>query len=112
MTLESHGPDMAVEEPQDPDDFWSHLASDNGDWMWDQLKCPLGIDVVVEALAMGTAILVTDGSYNRKVDSSVCGAGWLVHCTKLNKLCLKVRFTTLEMGLVPTEENSWACWLI
>ena len=82
----------AVTLIQDSDDFWPYLALGNGNWMWDQLKCPLGIDVVVEALAMGMAILVTDGSYNRKVDSRVCGAGWVVHCTKLNKTVLEGSF--------------------
>eukprot|EP00956_Cyclotella_meneghiniana_P044358 scaffold313735_cov149-Cyclotella_meneghiniana.AAC.1 len=47
---------------------------------------------------MGTAILVTDGSYNRKVDSSVCGAGWLVHCTKLNKTVLEGSFYYIGEG--------------
>eukprot|EP00956_Cyclotella_meneghiniana_P007581 scaffold10213_cov100-Cyclotella_meneghiniana.AAC.2 len=98
VTLETHGPDMAEAVSKDPDDFWSYLASDNGDWMWDQLNCPLGIDVVFEALAMGTAILVTDGSYNRKVDSRVCGAGWVVHCTKLNKTVLEGLFYYVGEG--------------
>ena len=89
---------MAAADSKDPDDFWSYLASDNGDWMWDQLNCPLGIDVVFEALAMGTAILVTDGSYNRKVDSRVCGAGWVVHCTKLNKTVLEGSFYYVGEG--------------
>eukprot|EP00956_Cyclotella_meneghiniana_P027633 scaffold62402_cov42-Cyclotella_meneghiniana.AAC.1 len=83
---------MVIGDKEDPDNFWSYLTADKGDWMWDQLKCPLGIDVVVEALATGTAILVTDESYNRKVDSRVCGAGWLVHCTKLSKTVLEGSF--------------------
>eukprot|EP00956_Cyclotella_meneghiniana_P022163 scaffold41439_cov51-Cyclotella_meneghiniana.AAC.1 len=89
---------MAESVSKDPDDFWSYLASDNGDWMWDQLNCPFGIDVVVEALARGTAILVTDGSYNRKVDSRVCGAGWVVHCTKLNKTVMEGSFYYVGEG--------------
>ena len=45
------------------------------------MKCKGQIDAVVEAFANGTAILVTDGSYKRKVRSDLCGAGWLIYCT-------------------------------
>jgi hypothetical protein len=49
----------------------------------------LGIDALVDAIADGTAILVTDGSYSRKVRSDIDGAGWMIYCSALKKVVLK-----------------------
>jgi hypothetical protein len=36
----------------------------------------------VEAIADGTAVLVTDGSYSRKIRHNIDGAGWLIYCRR------------------------------
>jgi hypothetical protein len=46
----------------EPEEFWSYLHSWGGEWLWDNVSTPLGIDAIVDAIAGGTAVLVTDGS--------------------------------------------------
>ena len=36
----------------------------------------------VEALAQGTGIMVTEGSYVRETHPDISGAGWILFCTK------------------------------
>ena len=43
---------------------------------------------VVDAIRNGTAIWVTDGSYNQTLAPHISGAGWLIYCTaSKRKLC-------------------------
>ena len=67
-------------------DFWSSVRSFGGEWLWEHTHTPLGIDALVDAIADGSAILVTDGSYFRNVRPDVDGAGWLVYCKIRRKI--------------------------
>lgn len=60
--------------------------------MWEDVNLSYGIDAVVDALASGSAILVTDGSYSRNIRADINGAGWLVYCTTRKKIILKATF--------------------
>jgi hypothetical protein len=64
------------------EEFWAHLHSWGGEWLWDHTYLPFGIDPLVEAIADGTAVLVTDGSYSRKIRHNIDGAGWLIYCRR------------------------------
>ena len=73
------GPPMA-EGPSQPDRFFEFLRQWGGEWMWSDINNE-GKDLrwVVQAIASGTAIWATDGSYNRELAPSVSGAGWVLY---------------------------------
>jgi hypothetical protein len=56
-------------------------------WMWDYVP-----DVTSEpswlllALERGTAVLATDGSYDRRRGPNVSGAGWVIACPRSGKI--------------------------
>lgn len=60
--------------------------------MWENVYTPYGIDAVVEAVASGSAVYVTDGSYSRKIRADIDGAGWVVFCKTRKKIVLKGSF--------------------
>ena len=62
--------------------FFDFLRRRGGEWMWTNIVNE-GRDLrwVEAAMRNGTAIWVTDGSYNRKTAPHVSGAGWMLHCT-------------------------------
>eukprot|EP00956_Cyclotella_meneghiniana_P033717 scaffold98469_cov63-Cyclotella_meneghiniana.AAC.14 len=74
------------------DTFWDFVRQWGGEWMWDSIYTPLGIDAVVEAVASGSAVYVTDGSYSRKTRSDIDGAGWVIYCKIKKKMVLKGSF--------------------
>jgi len=81
ICFHSFGPPLAL-SPAEPDDFLSFLKDWGGEWMWRNVHNERqNLKWVVEAMQEGTAIWVTDGSYNREVAPKVSGAGWLVYCT-------------------------------
>ena len=43
----------------------------------------------MEAVAGGSAVYVTDGSYSRIIHSDIDGAGWVVFCKTKKKVVLK-----------------------
>ena len=49
--------------------MWEEVVGDKDDLSW-----------LVDAMRKGTAVLVTDGSYDRKRAPSVSGAGWVITC--------------------------------
>ena len=54
--------------------------------MWEQVQQEGGdISWLVEALQNNTAVLVTDGSYDRECAPSVSGAGWKITCRTARK---------------------------
>ncbi len=63
--------------------FWEGHYQGGGTWMWDYM-----LDVTSEpswlplALERGTAVLTTDGSYDRKRGPNVSGAGWVIACQR------------------------------
>jgi len=72
--------------------FWEFVRSMGGEWMWDQIHTPHGLDAVVDAVASGSAVYVTDGSYSRKIRSDIDGAGWVIYCKTRKKIVLKGSF--------------------
>ena len=44
------------------------------------MELPFALDAVVEAISSGSAVFVTDGSYNHGIRRDIDGAGWLVFC--------------------------------
>ena len=58
-----------------------------GDWIWDKLEIDDedNLQWLNNALTTGTAILVSDGSYNRLWDDELAVAGWIIHCTASKK---------------------------
>ncbi len=67
--------------------FWEGLYQGGGTWMWDYM-----LDVTSEpswlplALERGTAVLATNGSYNRKRGPNVSGAGWVIACWRSSNI--------------------------
>jgi hypothetical protein len=49
--------------------------SGGGEWMWDHTYMPYGFDAVIDSVLAGSAIYVTDGSYNRSMRPDLNGAG-------------------------------------
>lgn len=61
--------------------------------MWDHVERPSGLDAVIDAIASGTAVFVTDGSYNWGIQRDIDGAGWLVFCTSGRRIVLRGSFS-------------------
>ena len=77
----NQGPALEL-NPSQPDSFMQFLRGWGGDWMWTNVKNEgPNLRWVVDAITNGTALWVTDGSYNRTVAPHTSGAGWLVYCT-------------------------------
>lgn len=67
--------------------FWEFVLTQGGTWMWDFVE---GRDDdmawVASALRDHTAVIVTDGSFDRSKAPRVSGAGWIFACTKRRKV--------------------------
>jgi hypothetical protein len=70
-------------------EFWEYVKSWGVAWLWDTIRTPHGLDAVVNAIASGSAIMVTDGSYCRNIRSEIDGAGWLIYCRQRKRIVLK-----------------------
>jgi hypothetical protein len=57
------------------EEFWKELRRWGGEWMWDHIYMPYGFDAVIDSVLAGSAIYVTDGSYNRSMRPDLNGAG-------------------------------------
>jgi hypothetical protein len=86
------GPPLVWNEQKTKDEFWSFVRSFGGEWLWEHVFTPLGIDALVDAIAGGSAVLVTDGSYSRKTRSDIDGAGWMIYCRARKKVVFKCSF--------------------
>jgi hypothetical protein len=87
------GPPLAWNyEQQTENDFWSYVRSLGGEWLWEHVFTPLGIGALVDAIAGGSAVLVTDGSYSRKIRTDIDGAGWMIYCRARKKVVFKGSF--------------------
>ena len=81
----SHGPRLLTGSA-DEQTFFQFLRSWGGEWMWTNVgNDGTNLDWVVAALSSGTAIWVTDGSYNKDIAPHVSGAGWVLYCTSTGK---------------------------
>ncbi len=67
--------------------FWEGLYQGGGTWMWDYMSDPTSEPSwLLLALERGTAVLATDGSYDRKRGPNVSGAGWVIACLRLDNI--------------------------
>eukprot|EP00956_Cyclotella_meneghiniana_P010918 scaffold15270_cov101-Cyclotella_meneghiniana.AAC.2 len=83
------GPPLAVTASECQESFFEFLRTWKGEWMWEDLHMPLGLDAVVSSIRNGSAIYVTDGSYMRTLDPLIDGAGWLIYCRTARRIVLK-----------------------
>ena len=69
------GPPLATATEELESSFLQHLRSYGGEWFWEDLHTPDGIEWMPEAMSRGRLMSVTDGSYIRYLAPNVCGAG-------------------------------------
>jgi hypothetical protein len=92
---------------RDPDEFREYLRSWVGEWIWEHIYTPFGIDAVIKAIDLGSAVYVTDGSYSCKIRSEIDGAGYMIYCKSRRKVFLRDPFTNVAIRLVRTEASCW-----
>jgi hypothetical protein len=81
------GSKFAVTDDAVDRSFWEFLKSWGGEWMWEHIEDPYEDTAwMAEALTNGTAVLVTDGSYDRKLAPRVSGAGWTFCCRRTQRI--------------------------
>ena len=77
--------------------FWESLHSLGGRWMWDKIESgkdtPADVLWIADSLRKGTLVWATDGSYDRKKATDLCGVGWIIFCTNT---CFRVTGTFWE----------------
>lgn len=83
------GPALCTSPDKSAEEFWEFLREWGGSWCWDHIHLPYGLDAVVDAVAAGSALFVTDGSYNRKIRRDVDSAGWLIYCKHRQQVVLE-----------------------
>jgi hypothetical protein len=88
----SVSPGLNQQDSITEEEFWAFLQNWGGDWLWDHVYRPFGIDALVDSIADGTAVLVTDGSYSCKICSNIDGAGWMIYCRAHRKVVFKGSF--------------------
>ena len=82
VVLRNHGPKL-VDNTDGASSFMQFLRGWGGEWMWTNVRNEgKNLRWVVDAISGGTAVWVTDGSYNRTVAPHTSGAGWLICCTR------------------------------
>lgn len=86
------GPKLYKEEVTEENSFWEYVKQWGGEWMWENIHNPLGLEAAVEAATHGTAVYVTDGSYSRNIRSDIDGAGWVIYCKARKKIVLEGSF--------------------
>jgi hypothetical protein len=53
-----------------------------GEWMWEHIvEGDINVGWIWDALANGTFLAVTNGSYDREMAPTVSGSGWIIVCT-------------------------------
>ena len=74
-----------AKEPLLPTDFWKFLDTWGGTWMWESIddsqQSKHNLSWLVEGMQLNTLTWVTDGSYDRKRASELCGVGWVIFCS-------------------------------
>ena len=69
---------VVIESPRGRDlhrDVISHVEGDFSKMAW-----------LATALKQGTAVMVTDGSFNKSLAPDISGAGWMIACTTRRKM--------------------------
>ena len=72
------GPSLATATEELEGSFLQNLRSYGGEWFWEDLCTPDGIEWMPEAMSRRTLTSVTDDSYIRHLAPNVCGAGWII----------------------------------
>lgn len=92
------GPPLARDDGEESGTFWDFLRSWKGEWMWESARAPSDMADVVHSIENGTAVFVTDGSYNRKTRSDLSAAGWVLYCRQKKKILLTNSFHEVSRG--------------
>ena len=90
------GPPLAGTTGENPTGFLEFLHSWKGEWMWEDLHMPLGLDAVVACIRTGLAVYVTDGSYMRTLDPSM----WIIYKRLNTKPDTPARTRTMSFFMV------------
>jgi hypothetical protein len=72
--------------------FKEFLYSWGGTWMWEHIRLFGPMAEIAQALRDGTAICVTDGSFNPNTNKRISGAGWLIYCSNTDKILVEGSF--------------------
>ena len=76
------GPPLYSPSPAAPMTFWEFIRSQGGEWMWDYIEGEHDdMSWIATALHDESAVMVTDGSYNRVLAPTISGAGWVLVST-------------------------------
>ena len=54
------------------------MKSFGGEWFWEDLRTPDGIEWLAAAMRNGTLTCVTDGSFMQNLNADISGAGWII----------------------------------
>ncbi len=68
--------------PEPPCNFINVLKGWRHAWIWDDLKVTGGTDWIAQAIAEGTLVAVTDGSYIWEHHPKLCAAAFVLECTR------------------------------
>jgi hypothetical protein len=93
---------MFVDDSTATKSFQQHLYSSGGQWMWEHVQLHGNISLIREAFANGTAVCVTDGSYQPSLNDSIRGAGWLIYCKQRQQVLVEGSFVETH-----TKSNSY-----
>jgi hypothetical protein len=74
------------------DSFRDFLYSWGGVWMWEHIRLFGPMALLAQAFRNGTAVCVTDGSFNPKLNKRTSGAGWLIYCTAEERILVEGSF--------------------
>ena len=68
--------------PQAPRTFLKVLQSWGNTWLWDDLTISWDANWICHAIANGTLVAVTDGSYIQELYPNLCSAAFVLECGK------------------------------
>jgi hypothetical protein len=70
--------------------------------MWEHVQLHGDLSLIREAFANGTAVCVTDGSYQPSLNDSISSAGWLIYCKRRQQVLVEDSFVETH-----TKANSY-----
>ena len=92
IALLAAGPALPLTTQSVDGTFWEFIGQWGGQWIWENIYTPFGLQAAMDAVESGTAVYVTDGSYSRRIRSDIDGAGWVVFCKTRKKIVLRGSF--------------------
>ena len=72
----------AASLPQAPRTFIEVLKSWGNTWLWNDLTVSGGVNWIGQAIANGTLVAVTNGSYIRELHPDLCSTAFVFECSK------------------------------